>query len=154
MGWACTSPSTRCSPVQLCVCGVGRAHVRREQDAINAPRTPRHYVFKHVATRTASNFITSENLWGSASRVRAHSPCPLTRSTTARTQTSPPVAPTPQEPYAGPPRGLHSPRDKPYLCNGAPDLVLSSLNHVRARKRVAAQIATKRNEDAVRGTLR
>ena len=96
----------------------------RAQEVINAPRSPRLYVFNHVTTRTAGNLVSSDNLWSDNTR---------------------------QE-YKGPPRGLSSPRDKPYRCNGEPDLVLSSLNHVRARNRVAAQSDAAKASDTSVGT--
>ena len=81
-------------------------------------------MFNHVTTRTAGNLVSSDNLWSDNTR---------------------------QE-YKGPPRGLSSPRDKPYRCNGEPDLVLSSLNHVRARNRVAAQSDAAKASDTSVGT--
>jgi len=115
---------------------------------IHVPRPPREYKFNHVATRTASNLVSSDNLWAKASDVRRRRVVVVGGQCGSITTPPPRIALhtiwMSQNMYKGPPRGLESPRGKPYRCNGVPDLVLSSLNHVRARNRVAEQKEEKR----------
>lgn len=47
-------------------------------------------------------------------------------------------------PPDGKPRGLHAPRDKPYQARGVPDTKLVGLSHVKARNRVARQLAARK----------